>query len=84
MSQVVALPSVVQVAGVSLPCVAVTVYPETAEPPSLGAVQLTDNVPFEGVTVIPVGARGVVAGVASIDVDGELVPALFVAVTVTA
>ena len=83
-SQVVELPSVVHVTGVSLPCAAVTVYPVIDDPPSLGADQLTDKDPLDAATMMSVGAPGVVAGVPSIEVDGELTPALLVAVTVIA
>jgi hypothetical protein len=50
----------------------------------VGAVQLTGSFPDRlEVTVTPVGAPGVVAGVPLAEVEAGLVPAALVAVTVT-
>ena len=53
-----------------------------ADPLSAGADQVTVKVPSEGTAAIFVGPSGVVAGIPSLRAR-TLVPALFVAVTVT-
>jgi hypothetical protein len=73
--------------AVLLPGDEVTVYEVIAEPPSdAGGVNVTVACPFPAVAATPVGAPGAVvteAGVTWFDtLDGTLVPAEFVALTV--
>ena len=54
-----------------------------ADPPSDdGAVQLTPTCPLPRVAVNPVGAPGIVAGLARMDEEGGPLPTTFVATTV--
>ena len=71
------------VAHVAPPGDAATLYPVIADPPSDdGADQLSVTWPFPRVAVNPVGAPGVVAGVAEAGAEGGPVPTAFVAATV--
>ena len=74
---------VVHVKRLPSPSSAVAVYCVTVAPPfAAGAVKDTDKVPSPGVTLVIVGALGLVLGVAAVDVELFDSPVGLVAVTV--
>jgi hypothetical protein len=82
--QVVVVPSLAQVVGVSTPSSAVTVYAVIVDPLSEGAVHDTAKVVFPAVTDTDVGASGAVASAKAageraarlIDINNATAPAM--------